>query len=75
MSERIVNVLVKHAKKAGKPAFDEDLFDSGYLDSFALADFVAGLEEEFGIKVPDRDLTPRKFSTVEGIAGYLEGGI
>jgi acyl carrier protein len=75
MSERIVSVLVKHAKKTGNPSFDEDLFDSGYLDSFALADFVGGLEAEFGIKVPDRDLTPRKFSSVEAIAGYLEGGI
>jgi acyl carrier protein len=48
------------------------LFDSGYLDSFALADLVAALEKEFGVKIPDSDLNPRKFETVERIESYLE---
>ena len=31
-----------------------------------------GLEEEFGIKVPDSDLTPRKFESVASIERYIE---
>jgi acyl carrier protein len=32
---------------------------------------VAGLEKEFAVKIPDADLTPRKFDSVERIEAYL----
>ena len=51
---------------------DESLFDSGILDSFALTDVIAELEKEFSIKVPDADLTPRKFSSISRIVSYIE---
>jgi acyl carrier protein len=53
------------------PAPDESLFVSGALDSFALTDFVAGLEEEFGVTIPDSDLSARKFDTLTKVAAYL----
>ena len=60
---------------SGKPTVpdaDESLFASGYLDSFALTDMVSALEKEFQVQVPDSDLTPRKFESVERIENYLE---
>ena len=54
------------------PAPDESLFDSGLLDSFALPDMVAELEKAFFIEVPDSDLNPRKFDTIERIEEYLD---
>ena len=42
------------------------------LDSFSLTDLVSALESEFAIRIPDSDLTPRKFDTVERIQSYLE---
>jgi acyl carrier protein len=51
---------------------DESLFDSGILDSFALTDVIAQLEKEFSIKVPDSDLTPRKFNSISRIVSYVE---
>ena len=51
---------------------DESLFESGLLDSFALPDLVSALEQEFSIKVPDRDLNPRKFDSVARMEAYLE---
>ena len=51
---------------------DESLFESGLLDSFALPDLVSALEQEFSIKVPDRDLNPRKFDSVSRMETYLE---
>ncbi len=48
------------------------LFDSGFLDSFALPDMVAELEREFGIKIPDADLHPRKFESIAKIQSYIE---
>jgi acyl carrier protein len=41
------------------------------LDSFALADFVTGLEEEFGVTIPDSDLSARKFDTISKVETYL----
>jgi acyl carrier protein len=70
--QRIISVLNSVSGKGGVPATDESLFDSGYLDSFALADMVSALEKEFGIKIPDSDLNPRKFESIDRIDQYLE---
>ncbi|MEO8592449.1 MAG: phosphopantetheine-binding protein [Candidatus Solibacter sp.] len=51
---------------------DESLFDSGVLDSFALADLVAAIEKEFHISIPDSDLSPRKFESIQRIERYLD---
>jgi len=60
---------------SGKPlpiGPDESLFESGVLDSFALTDMVGVLEREFSIRIPDSDLTPRKFDSIARIQAYLE---
>ena len=54
------------------PEPDESLFDSGYLDSFALADMVTEIEKEFGVRIPESDLTPRTFDTISRIENYLK---
>jgi acyl carrier protein len=51
---------------------EESLFDSGILDSFALTDVIVEVEKEFKIKVPDADLTPRKFNSISRIVSYIE---
>jgi len=71
MHEQILGILKKVSGKNTVPDDDESLFDSGYLDSFALTDMVSALESEFGIKVPDADLSPRKFDSVSRIEKYV----
>ena len=68
---KIITILRGVAQKPFEPAPDESLFDSGLLDSFALPDLASALEKEFGIHIPDRDLTPTKFDSVERIERYL----
>jgi acyl carrier protein len=68
---RILKVLQRVSGKDLAPAADESLFVSGMLDSFALTDFVAGLEEEFGISIPDSDLSARKFDTIQKVDAYI----
>jgi acyl carrier protein len=68
---RILKVLQKVSGKEISPSADESLFVSGLLDSFALADFVTGLEEEFGVTIPDSDLSARKFDTISKVETYL----
>ena len=53
------------------PTDDESLFDSGMLDSFTLTDLASELETKFDIKIPDADLQPRKFDTIERIDAYI----
>jgi acyl carrier protein len=69
--ERILTVVKQVAQKPVPSDPEESLFESGVLDSFALPDMVSGLEKEFGIKVPDADLHPRKFDSLARIADYI----
>jgi acyl carrier protein len=69
---RLRAVVQKIAQKPVPDDPDESLFESGLLDSFALTDVVSALEEEFAIKVPDADLTPRKFDSIARMEAYIE---
>ena len=68
---RILKVLQKVSGKEIAPGADDSLFVSGLLDSFALTDFVTGLEEEFGVTIPDSDLSARKFDSISKVESYL----
>lgn len=70
---RIIEILRTVSKKDITPAPDESLFESGLLDSFALPDMVTALEKAFSVKIPDSDLNPRKFDSLERIEEYLAG--
>lgn len=70
--ERILAIVRKVSDKTIAPDPDQSLFDSGFLDSFALPDMVGELEREFGIKIPDSDLHPRKFESIARIQTYIE---
>ena len=70
--QRLLGVLKTITDKPIPADDEESLFESGLLDSFALPDLVSELEGEFAIKVPDRDLNPRKFDYVARIGIYLE---
>ena len=72
LQNRIVAIIQTVSKQPVKVGPDESLFESGLLDSFALPDMVTALEKEFGITVPDSDLTPRKFESIASIGRYVE---
>jgi acyl carrier protein len=69
--ERILKVLRQVTGKDINPGADQALFTSGLLDSFALTDFVSGLEVEFGVTIPDSDLSARKFDSISKVDAYL----
>jgi acyl carrier protein len=72
---RILKVLRQVTGKDINPGPDDPLFTSGMLDSFALTDFVSGLEIEFGLTIPDSDLSARRFDTISKVETYLDGKI
>lgn len=71
--EKIVQALSTVTDQAIPSDPEESLFESGLLDSFALPDLVSALEKEFDVRVPDSDLSPRKFDSVARIEIYLAG--
>ena len=70
--QQIIQIIRDVSGRDVTPAGDESLFDSGILDSFALTDLVAALEKQFNRQIPDSDLNPRKFESLERIESYLE---
>jgi acyl carrier protein len=73
MADRSLILKSIQAVSASKaePSPDESLFDAGILDSFSLVDLASQLETNFGIQIPDSELTPRKFDTIERIDAYI----
>ncbi|WP_321476785.1 phosphopantetheine-binding protein [uncultured Paludibaculum sp.] len=69
---KLIEILKTVTKQDSLPEPGESLFDAGLLDSFALPDLVSALEEAFSIQIPDADLNPRKFDSIERIEEYLD---
>jgi acyl carrier protein len=70
---KILAIIRQVAGQPIDPSPEQSLFESGLLDSFTLTDLVAELEKQFSIKIPDSDLTPRRFDSVVRIETYLKG--
>jgi len=70
--KQIRKIVRQFASEDRDPAGSESLFDSGLLDSFALPQMVNALEEAFHIKIPDSDLNPRQFESLDRIELYLD---
>jgi acyl carrier protein len=70
--DRVIDVIKRVSKQDVGPDPEESLFDSGYLDSFALTDMVSELEKEFDVVIPDSDLSPRRFESVARIESYID---
>ena len=71
LDDKIRKTLARVAKAPIPTDREASLFDSGVIDSFDLVDFVADLEKEFNVKVPDSDLHPSKFESLAKIAAYV----
>lgn len=62
-------VLDRLAPTSGRSeiADDDDLIDSGVIDSLGIFQLVAFLEESFGISIGDEEITPENFASVMAI--------
>ena len=60
--------------KPNMPDFDENqnLLESGLLDSVAMMELVVWCEEFFDFSIDTDDLTPENFSTLKSITEYVE---
>jgi len=69
----VIDYLNETAQREGlaTPQTGDDLFAAGILDSFSLVDFITLLEQHCGIKVPDADVNPGTFQSIEKIENYV----
>lgn len=52
-------------------ADDTSLLEKGIVDSTGVLELVAYLEQEFRIKVEDRELVPENLDSILSVVGYL----
>lgn len=50
---------------------DDDLIDSGILDSMAIMQLVSYLEKQHDITIPTEDIDPAHFATVAALADMI----
>ena len=72
LQQQIKEVVLSVATDSkANPSPSEALFETGVLDSFGLTDLVAALQKEFSVVIPDSDLRPKNFASIEQIEKYL----
>ncbi|MGD8631572.1 MAG: acyl carrier protein [Gammaproteobacteria bacterium] len=50
---------------------DDDLLDSGILDSMGIMQLVTYLEKEYGISIPTGEIEPERFASVATLAAFV----
>lgn len=74
LPDSISKLLYENASLIGvrQPSKYDDLFELGILDSFALVNLISTLEGDLGIKIPDADVKPENFQSVNAIEQYVK---
>ena len=82
MDKEIENILWVYVKENFLPQFsdfkyefDENLLNTGIIDSAGLIAFVVFIEQRFNIQIPDEDLLPENFSSITIIANYIRSKV
>lgn len=50
---------------------DDDLIDSGILDSMGIMQLVTHLEKEYGISIRTEEIEPEQFTSVTALAAFV----
>jgi acyl carrier protein len=51
---------------------DDQLIDSGIIDSLGIMTMLSFLEDEFSLQIPSVDLVPENFASISAIAALVE---
>ncbi len=70
LSDRVTKLLSEKIHVEA-PSAETDLMESGLLDSLTLVELMAGLEEEFGVKISFDEIELDNFRSVNRIAEFV----
>lgn len=71
---RVVGRIMAKQAIAEPLAADEDLRAAG-LSSLGLVNLMLSVEAEFGISIPERDMTPANFRSIASISNLVRGAL
>jgi acyl carrier protein len=57
--------------KPGHNIPEDQLVESGFIDSFDIIVLVDGLENAFGIAIPGTDITPENFNSIDSLSSLI----
>ncbi|OAE40494.1 MULTISPECIES: acyl carrier protein [Agrobacterium] len=58
--------------EAALPADNQSLIAGGIIDSTGVLELVAFIEDGFGVRVDDADITPTNLDSVDAIVSFLQ---
>ena len=76
LEEHLRNYILEECLPGEEPdmlADDDDLIETGVLDSLAVMKLVAHLEKTFQIKVPTEEINRENFSSIQQLAKFVGG--
>ena len=68
---KIVQLAQQLGKDANSLRFDEEIPGTGFLDSAAIMELILWFEGQYGIEIPQEDLTLENLGTIDAMSGYL----
>ena len=76
VEQQVRSFIVDDIRWVGSPATltpDYRLIDNDVLDSMAIFELIAFIEDKFQIQIDDDDLVPENFETIKAITLLVEG--
>jgi acyl carrier protein len=77
LNDSIRNFLLEKFPLARKRGvrFDDNLLESGIIDSLGILDLVNFLEQNLGITLSDEELVPENFLTIERLSAFVQSKV
>jgi acyl carrier protein len=72
MKQRIKDLILKRVMTCKENLSETLMLREQGFTSLMFVELILALEEEFGIEIPDEDLTPDHFSSIRKIAEYVQ---
>jgi acyl carrier protein len=66
---------ILHENQPGLLSNDDQLVESGIIDSLGVMTLLSFIEQNFSINVPDNELTPDNFASISTITALVESQI
>jgi acyl carrier protein len=73
VEQRVRKFIVENFYVTDPSSIDDDtlLVTNGIVDSTGMLEVVAFLEDQFGIRISDQEMTPENLESVSRIAGFV----